>query len=86
MLRITASRLSIRRLPAATQRLYTTGGRSEGAVAESTGSFSEKEKAIENQWARLHDAEKIKVLREKLLKQEQETAQLKADIDALKKQ
>ncbi|KAL1922262.1 uncharacterized protein VTP21DRAFT_9801 [Calcarisporiella thermophila] len=38
----------------------------EGAIRESTGSFSQKEKAIEDQWARQSDAEKIRQLREQL--------------------
>ncbi|KAI8081946.1 uncharacterized protein B0P05DRAFT_538743 [Gilbertella persicaria] len=61
---------------------YQTG--SEGATAQS-GSFGQKEKAIENQWARAHDAEKLKILREALAKQEKETAHLKKNIEDLAK-
>ncbi|KAI7900327.1 uncharacterized protein BX663DRAFT_518288 [Cokeromyces recurvatus] len=61
---------------------YQTG--SEGATAQS-GSFGQKEKAIENQWARAHDADKLKMLHEALLKQEKETAALKKDIENLQK-
>ncbi|KAI9472224.1 MAG: hypothetical protein EXX96DRAFT_583309 [Benjaminiella poitrasii] len=61
---------------------YQTGA--EGATAQS-GSFGQKEKAIENQWARAHDADKIKLLHEALAKQEKETAALKKDLEALQK-
>ncbi|OBZ88002.1 hypothetical protein A0J61_03948 [Choanephora cucurbitarum] len=62
--------------------MYQTG--SEGATAQS-GSFGQKEKAIENQWARAHDAEKLKILREALQKHEKETATLKKNIEDLAK-
>ncbi|EIE84436.1 hypothetical protein G6F46_006202 [Rhizopus delemar] len=61
---------------------YQTG--SEGATA-STGSFGQKEKAIENQWARAHDADKIKLLRKALANQEKATASLKKDLETLEK-
>ncbi|ORX52384.1 hypothetical protein DM01DRAFT_1061088 [Hesseltinella vesiculosa] len=38
---------------------------SAGATSAS-GSFGKKEKAAENQWARAHDAEKLKLLKEML--------------------
>ncbi|RUS17979.1 hypothetical protein BC937DRAFT_89288, partial [Endogone sp. FLAS-F59071] len=81
MFRAAASRVSRRFV----SKRFMSNNRQEGSIAQSQGSFSEKEKAVENQWARLHDAEKIKALREQLLKQQEETAQLKADLDALKK-
>ncbi|KAK4517094.1 uncharacterized protein ATC70_000424 [Mucor velutinosus] len=79
---------SVQRVSSKTVRLtkrftsYQTG--SEGATA-SSGSFGKKEKAIENQWARSHDADKIKLLREALAKQEKDTAALKKDLEALQK-
>ncbi|KAL0088243.1 ATP synthase inhibitor protein INH1 [Phycomyces blakesleeanus] len=57
----------------------------DGATASSKGAFGEKEKALENQWARAHDAEKIKMLREALKKQQEHSEELQKDIDALKK-
>ncbi|KAG2222070.1 hypothetical protein INT45_007956 [Circinella minor] len=62
---------------------YTTG--SAGATASAKGGFSDKEKAVENQWARSHDAEKIKALHEALDKQKEATANLEKDLEALKK-
>ncbi|KAI9323144.1 hypothetical protein BX666DRAFT_2021899 [Dichotomocladium elegans] len=56
-----------------------------GATASARGSFSDKEKAVENQWARTHDAEKIKALREALEEQQKVNASLKKDLDELKK-
>ncbi|CEG80546.1 hypothetical protein RMATCC62417_14866 [Rhizopus microsporus] len=76
-----SSRLPILRL---TRRFTTYHTGSEGATA-STGAFGEKEKAVENQWARAHDAEKIKLLRKALEKQEQETAALKDNLNELEK-
>ncbi|KAI8980853.1 hypothetical protein BDB01DRAFT_795845 [Pilobolus umbonatus] len=79
---------SIQRVTYSTSRMfkrfssYQSG--SEGATA-STGAFGTKERAIENQWARVHDAEKIKMLREQLEKQEKATAALKKDIEALER-
>ncbi|KAL1931875.1 hypothetical protein VTP01DRAFT_8931 [Rhizomucor pusillus] len=66
-------------------RMYSSETGSEGATVSSKGSFSDKEKAVENQWARLHDAEKIKQLREALEAQKEVTESLKKDIDELKK-
>ncbi|KAI9014396.1 hypothetical protein CLU79DRAFT_838443 [Phycomyces nitens] len=72
---------STARLP---RRYTSTIAGSEGATASSKGAFGEKEKALENQWARAHDAEKIKMLREALKKQQEHTAELQKDIEALK--
>ncbi|KAI9025056.1 hypothetical protein CLU79DRAFT_834175 [Phycomyces nitens] len=58
---------------------------SAGATASAKGTFGEKEKALENQWARAHDAEKIKMLHEALQKQREHSDELQKDIDALKK-
>ncbi|KAI8876602.1 hypothetical protein K501DRAFT_261898 [Backusella circina FSU 941] len=62
---------------------YQSG--SEGATAASKGSFGEKERAIENQWARSHDADKLKLLREALATQEKATEAIRKDLDALEK-
>ncbi|KAI9489410.1 hypothetical protein BDB00DRAFT_876400 [Zychaea mexicana] len=69
------------------RRLYSSSGYggSEGATASSKGGFSDKEKAVENQWARSHDAEKIKALHEALEKQKEVTKSIEKDLDDLKK-
>ncbi|KAI8146759.1 hypothetical protein BJV82DRAFT_599711 [Fennellomyces sp. T-0311] len=68
------------------RRLYSSNfSGSEGATASSKGSFSDKEKAIENQWARQHDAEKIKALHDALEQQKQVTESLQKDLNELKK-
>ncbi|KAG2233812.1 hypothetical protein BDF21DRAFT_495084 [Thamnidium elegans] len=77
---------SVQRVSSSTSRMAKrfTSSRSgsEGATAAS-GSFGQKEKAVENVWARSHDAEKLKLLREALAKQEKDTAALKKDLEAL---
>lgn len=60
----------------------TTIVRSEGATAGSKG-FGEKEKAVENQWARSHDAELLKSLKSKLAEQEKSTADIKQKLSEL---
>lgn len=35
-------------------RFYSAESGSEGATVSSKGGFSDKEKAVENQWARMH--------------------------------
>ncbi|GAB5587453.1 hypothetical protein Unana1_02353 [Umbelopsis nana] len=65
------------------KRLLSEDG-SAGATVAAKGGFSEKEAALENQWARMHDAEKIKALREALQKQTEATEALKKDIEDLK--
>ncbi|KAI7883692.1 hypothetical protein K492DRAFT_205219 [Lichtheimia hyalospora FSU 10163] len=85
MLRV-STRLVTRR--ATMCRLYSNGsgiGGSEGATVSSRGGFSDKEKAVENQWARSHDEEKLRALREALEQQKQETDALKKDLDELKR-
>lgn len=49
-------RTTIRRISSNTQmfKRLSSGGRSEGATVASKGGVSDKEKAVENQWARLH--------------------------------
>ncbi|KAI8062337.1 uncharacterized protein B0P05DRAFT_556575 [Gilbertella persicaria] len=58
--------------------------RSEGATASSKG-FSEREQAAENRWARAHDAEKLKILREHLAEHEKSTADIKKKLAELEK-
>jgi hypothetical protein len=49
-------RTTIRRISSNTQmfKRLSSGGPSEGATVTSKGGISDKEKAVENQWARLH--------------------------------
>ncbi|KAI8997715.1 hypothetical protein BDB01DRAFT_772131 [Pilobolus umbonatus] len=64
----------------------TSIARTEGAAANS-GAFGQKEKAVENQWARTHDAELLKQIKKALETQEQETASLRkklADLEGKK--
>ncbi|KAI7867250.1 hypothetical protein BDF14DRAFT_1804325 [Spinellus fusiger] len=63
----------------------TRAAPSEGAINASRGSISDKEKAVENQWAHQHDAEKIKKLREQLASHEKEAASLKKNLEDLEK-
>ncbi|KAI8646773.1 hypothetical protein BD408DRAFT_236909 [Parasitella parasitica] len=56
--------------------------RSEGSTASSKG-FKEKETAVENQWARSHDAELLKTLKKTLAQQEQATADIKQKLTEL---
>ncbi|KAG0167213.1 hypothetical protein DFQ28_006314 [Apophysomyces sp. BC1034] len=58
-------------------------GPTEGATAASKGAFGAKEKAVENQWARMHDAEKLKALREQFNKHEEMTTHLKGRLQEL---
>jgi hypothetical protein len=39
--------------------------RTEGSIRSAGGTFSQKEKAIEDQYFRMRDAEKLKILKEK---------------------
>ncbi|ORY95465.1 hypothetical protein BCR43DRAFT_515593 [Syncephalastrum racemosum] len=59
----------------------TIYGGTEGATAESKGGFSDKEKAVENQWMRMQDVEKLKVLRAALQEQKKTTETLKKELD-----
>ncbi|KAI8876410.1 hypothetical protein K501DRAFT_200477 [Backusella circina FSU 941] len=56
--------------------------RTEGAAA-STGTFGVKEKAVENQWARVHDADLLQKLRKALQENEQATADIKQKLNDL---
>ncbi|CAG8555562.1 4753_t:CDS:2 [Acaulospora morrowiae] len=57
--------------------------RPEGHIRDSDSAFSKKEKAVEDQWIRAHDAEKIKHLREELAKQKKKLKELEEDIEEL---
>ncbi|KAI8340005.1 hypothetical protein BC941DRAFT_511392 [Chlamydoabsidia padenii] len=54
-----------------------------GSTVSSKGGFSDKEKAVENQWARTHDAEKLKALRAELDQQKKATEELSKKVDEL---
>ncbi|KAI7893957.1 uncharacterized protein EV154DRAFT_499730 [Mucor mucedo] len=75
---------SVQRLSSSVRMTKRFSSGSEGATA-STGSFGQKEKAIENQWARAHDAEKLQLLRDAIGKQEKDTASLKKNLAELEK-
>ncbi|KAI9319810.1 hypothetical protein BX666DRAFT_2024870 [Dichotomocladium elegans] len=67
-------------------RFYASGqfGGSEGATA-GTKDFGEKERAIENHWARVHDEEKLRAIHDALEKQKKLTDAMKKEVDELKK-
>jgi len=63
-------------------RHYTSGP--EGHIRDvSDSAFSKKEKAVEDQWIRMQDAEKLKKLREDLAKQKEKLKELEGNIDEL---
>ncbi|CAI2189777.1 12596_t:CDS:2, partial [Funneliformis geosporum] len=63
-------------------RYYASGP--EGHIRDASDSaFSKKEKAIEDQWIRAHDAEKIKHLREEIAKQKEKLAEIEGNLDEL---
>ncbi|KAG2184599.1 hypothetical protein INT43_000508 [Umbelopsis isabellina] len=72
------------RFPAMVLKRFDHGGPTAGAVASSKG-FGTKEKAVENQWARQHDVEKLKALSEQLKKQAEQTKTMQEEIDQLRK-
>ncbi|CAJ0637839.1 3048_t:CDS:2 [Entrophospora sp. SA101] len=63
-------------------RYYT--GKTEGNIRAGKTVFSTKEKAIEDQWIKTHDAEKIKHLYEELMKQKKKIDELEGHIDEIK--
>ncbi|KAG0170832.1 hypothetical protein DFQ28_001625 [Apophysomyces sp. BC1034] len=67
------------------RRFRSTKGGSEGATVSSKGAFSDKEKAVETQWAHLNDAEKIKHLHAELAKQKKVTDNLNKTVEDLSK-
>ncbi|CAG8445518.1 7838_t:CDS:2 [Ambispora leptoticha] len=70
-------------LTSATTRLMSSGGRNEGVIREADTAFSKKEKAIEDQYFRAHDIEKIKILQDELRKQKEKLAELENKVDGL---
>ncbi|KAH8554557.1 hypothetical protein BGW37DRAFT_480180 [Umbelopsis sp. PMI_123] len=67
------------RVASACIKRFESGTPTAGAVAQ-TRDFGEKERAVENQWARMHDAEKIKALKDLLHKQSEATKKLEEEI------
>ncbi|KAI9494319.1 hypothetical protein BDB00DRAFT_871410 [Zychaea mexicana] len=59
-------------------------GNTEGATAESKG-WNDKEKAVENMWARQAEAEKIKALKNVLAEQRKTTDAIKKELDEMSK-
>ncbi|CAO3649141.1 unnamed protein product [Cunninghamella echinulata] len=79
------SRTTLRiRFNIATMAKRYSSSENAGATA-ATKDFGGKEKAIENQWARTHDAEKLKILREELDKQKKVTEDLSKKVEELSK-
>ncbi|OZJ04581.1 hypothetical protein BZG36_02772 [Bifiguratus adelaidae] len=74
---------SRRMLPMAFSARCINTSRMEGSVSEVKG-FSEKERAVENQWARMHDNEKLSALRKLLKEQRETTRRLQAEVNELK--
>jgi hypothetical protein len=65
-------------------RHYTSGP--DGHIRDATDSaFSKKEKAIEDQWIRMQDAEKIKKLREELANQKEKLKELEDKLSSMPK-
>jgi len=55
----------------------------EGHIRDTDSAFSKKEKAVEDQWIRAQDAEKIKNLREELDKQKKKLKELEENLEEL---
>ncbi|CAG8453150.1 797_t:CDS:2 [Diversispora eburnea] len=64
-------------------RYYSNSNISSGHIRDSDSTFSKKEKAVEDQWIRTHDAEKIKHLKEELDKQKKKLEELEDKFDKL---
>jgi len=79
MLRISVPRIRfVQRASCLVPKRY----QSDGAIRnDGKSSFSKKEKAQEDQWARMHDADKLKHLREEYLKQEKELSEMRKKLD-----
>ncbi|CAG8659067.1 2377_t:CDS:2 [Dentiscutata erythropus] len=56
---------------------------SDGHIRNSGDAFSKKEKAVEDQWIRAHDSEKLKKLREELAKHKKKLEELEDNIENL---
>ncbi|KAI8576286.1 hypothetical protein K450DRAFT_257549 [Umbelopsis ramanniana AG] len=76
---------SLIKATAACLKRFEHGGPTAGAVATSKG-FGEKERAVENQWAKMHDAEKIKALKDLLHKQSETTKKLQEEIENIRRE
>lgn len=57
--------------------------RTEGATASGSKGFAQKEKAIENQWARHHNDELLQSLKQRISEQEKATADIKQKLAEL---
>ncbi|KAJ8653641.1 hypothetical protein O0I10_010678 [Lichtheimia ornata] len=72
-----------------TRRFYSDGpfgGSSNGGAGATASSrdWGEKERAIEGQWARINDQQKLNMLRETIEKQKIATGEMRKDIEDLK--
>ncbi|KAI8057345.1 hypothetical protein BDF22DRAFT_670961, partial [Syncephalis plumigaleata] len=76
---------AVRALPARTSMLAAVARRTyadEGAIRGANDSFSQKEKAIEDQYFRMQDAEKFKHLKEELEKIKRENSAIKEELES----
>ncbi|RHZ54194.1 hypothetical protein Glove_429g13 [Diversispora epigaea] len=64
-------------------RYYSNSNIPSGHIRDSDSTFSKKEKAVEDQWIRTHDAEKIKHLREELDNQKKKLEELENKFEKL---
>ncbi|KAI9594023.1 hypothetical protein BDF19DRAFT_424057 [Syncephalis fuscata] len=74
--RVSATRATSMRATAVcavARRMYTD----EGAIRGANDSFSKKEKAVEDQYFRMQDAEKLKHLKEELEKLKKDISEIK---------
>jgi len=60
-----------------------SNGRTEGAIRDAGTGFSKKEKAVEDQWIRTQDSDKLKHLHDELAKQKQKLKELEDNIEEL---
>ncbi|CAG8610736.1 474_t:CDS:2 [Ambispora gerdemannii] len=67
----------------ATKLMSSGSGRSEGSIRDGDTVFGKKEKVIEDQYFRVQEVEKIKHLKEELLKQKAKLAEIEDKIDEL---
>ncbi|KAG9292841.1 hypothetical protein G9A89_016203 [Geosiphon pyriformis] len=64
-------------------RLMSTWDDRAGSIRDSAGSFGKREKAVEEQYFRKHDAEKLKHLQEELKKQKKKLDELEDQVEDL---
>ncbi|KAK9701908.1 ATPase inhibitor [Basidiobolus ranarum] len=62
-------------------RTYTSGGYS-GSINEAGGSLSKKEKAVEDQYFRRQEAEKLKHLQEELSKAKEQLESIQSKLES----